>query len=93
MYAEHELTRHPEAAQGDLTTWGGIHTGRVTAWAAYLETTPEAVVNATEDVPPMIDTGTRPSKYESHERPTAPDLRCIAWIRADVERVRAVVGE
>ena len=82
---------HPDAETHDLTTWGGIHAGRVTAWAAHLDCTPEAVVQATDAVPPMMDTGTRPSNYESHERPTSPELRCIAWSRADVERVRAVV--
>jgi hypothetical protein len=82
---------HPDAETADLTTYGGIHTGRVTAWAAYLDTTPEAVVQATAEVEPLVDTGTRKA-YEKHDRPTAPHLRCIAWSRADVERVRAVVG-
>ena len=82
---------HPDAETADLTTYGGIHAGRVTAWAAYLDCTPEDVVSAAADVPPLMDTGTRPSNYESHTRPTAPDLRCIAWNAEDVPRVRAVV--
>lgn len=81
---------HPDAETSDLTTHGGICTGRVSAWAAYLDTTPEAVVKAAEVVEPLVDTGTRKA-YEKHDRPTAYDLRCIAWSRADVERVRAVV--
>ena len=83
---------HPDAATDDLTTWGGIHAGRVTAWADALDCTTDAVVNATADVPPLMDTGTRPSNYENHTRPTAPELRCIAWNAEDVPRVRAVVG-
>ena len=82
---------HPDAATHDLTTYGGIHAGRVTAWAAYLDTSPEAVLTATADVPPMMDTATAKPR-EKHDRPTAPHLRCIAWTRTDVERVRAVVG-
>ena len=82
----------PDPATNDLTTWGGIHAGRVTAWAAHLDTTPEAVVDATEVVPPMMDTGTRANNYENNERPTAPHLRCIAWTRDDVKRVRAIVA-
>ena len=81
---------HPNAETHDLTTYGGIHTGRVTAWAAHLDCTPEAVVQAADTVPPLVDTG-RGKSYEKHERPTAYELRCIAWSRADVERVRAVV--
>lgn len=82
---------HPDADTDDLTTYGGIHAGRVSAWADALGCTTEAVVNATADVPPLMDTAATKAR-ESHTRPTAPHLRCIAWNAADVERVRAVVG-
>lgn len=80
-------TPHPDAATGDLTRWGGICAGRVTAWAEALGTSPEAVVNAADEVPPLVDTGAAKPR-ESHDRPTDPTLRCIAWNWADVERVR-----
>ena len=83
-------TPHPDAATGDLTEWGGITAGRVTAWANALGTNADAVARAACAVPPLMDTEKGKSR-ESHERPTDPELRCIAWRRADVERVRAVV--
>ena len=73
---------------GDITSYGGIASARVTAWADALDTTPEAVVSAADVVPPLVDTGTRPSNYESHDRPTAPHLRCIAWNASDLPEVK-----
>lgn len=84
-------TPHPDAATGDLTEWGGITAGRVTAWANALGARPEAIIEAAHAVTPLMDTGKGKAR-ESHERPTDPALRCIAWRRADVERVRAMVG-
>ena len=82
---------HPNAETHDLATYGGIHAGRVTAWADALDTTPEDVVNATDAVPPMMDTAASKNR-ETHTRPTAPELRCIAWAAEDVPEVRAVVA-
>lgn len=83
-------TPHPDAATGDLTQWGGITAGRVTAWAQALGTNADAIVEAAHAVTPLMDTGTNKAR-ESHERPTDPALRCIAWRRADVKRVQALV--
>ena len=83
-------TPHPDAATGDLTEWGGITAGRVTAWAEALGTRPEAIARAAHAVTPLMDTAKSKAR-ESHERPADPALRCIAWRRADVERVRAQV--
>jgi hypothetical protein len=88
-------TPRPDAATGDLTEWGGtewggITAGRVTAWAEALGTSADAIVEAARAVTPLMDTGTNKAR-ESHERPTDPALRCIAWRRADVKRVRALV--
>jgi hypothetical protein len=87
-------TPHPDAATGDLTEWGGtewggITAGRVTAWAEALGTSADAIVEAARAVPPLMDTGIGKSR-ESHKRPTDPELRCIAWRRADVERIQAL---
>ena len=84
-------TPHPDAASGDLTQWGGITAGRVSAWAKALGTSPAAIAEAARQIPPLMDTGTSKPR-ESHERPTDPALRCIAWRSADVERVRSAVG-
>ena len=43
-------------------------------------------------VEPLIDTGS-PKDGEDHDRPTNPELRCIALTEADVGRVSAELLE
>jgi hypothetical protein len=82
---------HPDRATGDLAQWGGIWTGRLSAWAAYFGASPSDVVEAADVVPPLMDTARNQSR-ETHERPTSPELRCIAWNRGDVARVEHLVS-
>lgn len=74
-----------------LTTYGGITTGRVTAWADALDTTPEAVVAATETVSPLMDTGIDPKGESKYPRSQDPDERSLAWITSNVPDVRRAV--
>lgn len=87
-----EPTRSDTAdAPATLTTYGGITTGRVTAWADALDTTPEAVVAATETVPPLMDTGIDPKGDNKYPRSQDPTERSIAWIKGHVPAVRNAV--
>lgn len=92
MQGKRATAHNAHVAHGDITEYGGIASAYVQAWADALHTTPEAVVRAADAVPPLVDTGTSESSYESHERPTDPALRCIAWTSEDVKRVRALIS-
>jgi hypothetical protein len=87
-----ERTRSDTAdGPATLTTYGGITTGRVTAWADALDTTPEAVVAATDAVPPLMDTGIDPKGDDKYPRSQDPAERSIAWIAGHVPDVRKAV--
>lgn len=75
---------------GEITFYGGIGSARVTAWADALDTTPEAVVNAADAVPPIMDTAKQKGQ-KKRDRATAPNLRCIAWNAGDLPEVRAAL--
>jgi hypothetical protein len=64
-----------------LSVQGGVVAGRVTEYATELETTCDAVLDAVEDVPLLVDTSENANGYETHERPTDPALRCLAMTR------------
>lgn len=84
----------PHTRSGELTSQSGIITGRLADWADALETTSAELLDAMEraGVEPLIDTGT-PKDGEGHQRPTNPELRCIAMTEADVGRVSAELLE
>lgn len=84
----------PHTRSGELTSQSGIITGRLTDWADALETTSAELLNAMDraGVEPLIDTGS-PKDGEEHQRPTNPELRCIALTEADVGRVSAELLE
>lgn len=88
MYRERTATTDGPAT---LTTHGGITTGPVTAWADALDTTPEAVVAATDTVPPLMDTGVDPKGESKYPRSQDPEERSVAWIKGDVPAVREAV--
>ena len=75
---------------GEISAFGGIASGRVTAWADALDATPEAIIRAADAVPPLMDTA-KQKRRKKRDRPTAPDLRCIAWTMGDLPEVRAAL--
>lgn len=72
----------------DLDSWGGIVSGRLATYAAVLDCSAAAVLQAIDgaDVDPMVDTARQ--KSTERERPTAPSLRCLAMTQADFQAVR-----
>lgn len=80
----------PHTRSGELTSQSGIITGRLTDWASALETTTPELLDAMEraGVDPLVDTGQH-KDGEEHQRPTNPELRCIALTEADVGRISA----
>ncbi|MFB6231129.1 MAG: hypothetical protein ABEL04_08215 [Salinibacter sp.] len=80
----------PHTRSGELTSQSGIVTGRLTDWAEALETTTTDLMAAIDraGVEPLMDTGVS-KDGEGHQRPTRPELRCIAMTEADVGRVSA----
>lgn len=87
----HDTKAHTRSG---LTRKFGIVTGRLADWAAELEATPARVLSAMEAVgmTPLMDTAVNngSSKYD---RPTDPELRCIAMSKRDVGRVAAELLE
>ena len=75
---------------GEISAFAGIASGRVTAWADALGTTPEAIARAASVVPPLMDTA-KQNGGKKRDRPTAPHLRCIAWTMGDLPEVRAAL--
>ena len=74
---------------GDITVYGGVASAYVEAWADTFDVCPETVIRATETVPPLMDTSV-PKARESHEHPSHPELRCLAWATDQLPEVRAV---
>ena len=77
---------------GEISAFGGIASGRITAWADALEATPEAIIRAASVVPPLMDTA-KQNGGKKRDRPTAPHLRCIAWTTGDLPEVRAALEQ
>ena len=84
----------PHTRSGELTSQSGIITGRLADWADALETSSPEFLDAMDraGAEPLIDTGS-PKDGEDHDRPTNPELRCIALTEADVGRVSAELLE
>ena len=77
---------------GEITFYAGIGSARVTAWADALEVSPEAVVRAAGVVPPLMDTA-KQTGSKKRNRATAPHLRCMAWTKGDLPKVRAALSK
>ena len=84
----------PHTRSGELTSQSGIITGRLADWADALETTSDELLEAMQraGVEPLIDTGTS-KDGEGHQRPTNPELRCIALTEGDGGRITAELLE
>jgi hypothetical protein len=80
--------------QGDVTARHGIVSARVTDLAEALDTTAGALLQAVEaaGADPLVDTAENASPHETHERPSDPELRCMAFTMEDFREVAAVVG-
>ena len=75
---------------GDITVYGGVASAYVAAWADAFGVGAGTVTRAVETVPPLVDTSVAKAR-ESHERPSAPEVRCIAWLTNQLPQVRAAV--
>jgi len=82
-----------EQTRGEIEVWGGIVSARLSDYAGALDSTPEEVLNAVdaEGIEPVLDTA-EPKGREDHDRPTDPDLRCLAFSREDFRRLVAAVA-
>lgn len=96
MSTDHALRRQAvdEHTRGEISAYHGIVSAYLADLADLLNASPTGVLEAMEqaDVEPMMDTATPGNGQESHDRPTDPELRCIALTEQDLRRVAAVVG-
>jgi len=85
-----------EQKRGEIEAWGGVVSARLSDYADALDTTAEAVLDAVdaEGVDPVVDTAEPKGRGDDRERPTDPELRCLAFSREDFARlVEAVAPE
>lgn len=87
--------RVKEFTRGELASKHGIVSARLTTLADALNTTPTGVLRTVEtaDVDPMVDTATDKGRSRAaEERPSDPDVRCLAFAVEDFRQLAAVVG-
>lgn len=87
----HDTEAHTRSG---LTRKFGIVTGRLADWATELETTSARVLGAIEaaGITPLVDTAVSDGSAK-YDRPTDPELRCIAMSKRNVGRVTAELLE
>jgi hypothetical protein len=68
---------------------------RLTDYAGALDSTPEEVLRAleAEGIEPTVDTAEAKGRGSDRERPTEPELRCLAFTREDFRRLLEAIGD
>jgi hypothetical protein len=76
-----------------LEAWGGIVSAHLEDWAEELGCTPDDVLGAMDSagIDPITDTA-RSKNQEDHDRPTDPELRCLALTIDDARTLKSVLG-
>ena len=73
---------------GVLESWGVVVSGHLTDYAEALDVSSEAVLKAAEDVELLFDTAeAKKTRGDDPERPTAPDIRCLAMTAEQARRL------
>jgi hypothetical protein len=78
--------------RGAVESWGSIVSGRVADYAEELGVSPADVLEAVRaaGIDLLVDTAV--PKNRETDRPTAPELRCIAMARRDFQALQAEIG-
>jgi len=77
---------------GALESWGGIVSGHVSDYAEALDTTPETILAAAQEVPLLFDTAeSKKTRGDDPGRPTGPTLRCLAMTTGQARRLAEIV--
>jgi hypothetical protein len=84
-----------QSERGELSVWGGIVSARLSDYAGALDSTPQAVLGAVEaeGITPAVDTAEPKGRGDDRDRPTEPELRCLAFTRRDFARLVEAVGD
>lgn len=85
--------RHDAKGNRSIESWGGVHTGTVQEWANSLDCTPAEVVEAIEAAGIELLVDTARQKRQSRDRPTDPELRSVAMVPEEAEKLRDAVNE
>ena len=93
----HQGTSEPygtEEGRGKLSVWGGIVSARLEDIAGTLGTAPGKVLDTleAEGIEPMLDTAEPKGQGKDRDRPTDPELRCLALTREDFTRLVEAIG-
>lgn len=84
--------RHDAKGDRSIESWGGVHTGTVQEWANSLGCTPAEVVEAIEAAGIELLVDTSKQKRQERDRPTDPELRSVAMVPEEAEKLRDAVG-
>lgn len=78
---------------GDVAVRFGIVTGHLSDLADVLDCTPTELLDAVErsEVTPFVDTAQQTGQTE-RDRPTDPELRCLAFTEEGFRELAAIVG-
>jgi hypothetical protein len=84
-----------EHLRGEMTSRYGIVSARLSDLADALETTPNVLMKALDElgIAPLVDTAKEKGRSrEADERPTDPELRSLALPTRDLRKVAAALG-
>jgi hypothetical protein len=84
-----------QSERGEIEAWGGIVSARLCDYAGAFDVEPQAVLDAVEaeGIEPAVDTAEAKGRGSDRERPTEPELRCLAFTREDFRQLVAAVSE
>lgn len=85
--------RHDQNGSAGIEAWGGVHTGTVQEWADALDCDPATVVDTIEaqGIELLMDTARQ--KRQERDRAQSPDLRSLAMVPEEAEKLRDAVNE
>ena len=85
--------RHDAKGDRSIEAWGGVLTGTVQEWADALGCDPATVVDTIEAAGIELLMDTAKQKRQSRDRPTDPELRSVAMVPEEAEKLRDAVGD
>jgi hypothetical protein len=83
---------HDENGGAGLESWGGVLSGTLEEWADALSCDPGEVVETIDAAGIELLVDTARQKRQERDRPTTPELRSVAMVPEEAEKLRDAVG-
>ncbi len=84
--------RHDAKGDRSIEAWGGVLTGTVSEWADALGCDPATVVDTIEAAGIELLVDTARQKRQERDRAQSPDLRSLAMVPEEAEKLRDAVS-